>query len=435
MPPPTVSPPSNNTYTTGNILTFTLTYASAVTVNTAGGTPYLALSALGSGSIGTSNVAQASYQSGSGTTALTFTYTVQSTDSAPTSGISMASSVTLNGGTITGGVPCFTAANLTGVLIGTPYLWVSDFGNNRILKFTLTGTFISGYGAGYNGIGGSKGNSGSADGKFSNPLGMAIDSSGNVWVVDGGNNRVEKISSSGQWLMTIGGQTTTDTCAGTYATSTTCNNLTGYSNCCKPNATSCTCTSGNANGQFNIGAGIPAQLTFDASGNIWVTDFYNNRIQEFSSTGAWLQSITTSNPSGIAVNNGYIWVANPMNTYISKCTSGGSCTTYGTGVLKQNSDTPSDYIAVDGSGNIWIADQDNSRLDEFNSSGSFINHIATSGSPAGVAIDSGGNIWYSNDSNNTVVQMTTSGATLQTFSTTGTSPSSFNAPQNLVVTR
>ena len=109
--PPTVSPPSNNTYTTGNILTFTLTYASAVTVNTAGGTPYLALSALGSGSIGTSNVAQASYQSGSGTTALTFTYTVQSTDSAPTSGISMASSVTLNGGTITGGVPCFTAAN------------------------------------------------------------------------------------------------------------------------------------------------------------------------------------------------------------------------------------------------------------------------------------------------------------------------------------
>ncbi len=114
---PTVTPPSNGTYTTGNTLTFTITYASNVTVI---GTPRLTLSALGTGSIGTGNVAYAAYQSGSGSNTLTFSYTVQSTDSAP-NGLSMNAWIDLNGGNISGGSICFTAPSLTGVLIAATY--------------------------------------------------------------------------------------------------------------------------------------------------------------------------------------------------------------------------------------------------------------------------------------------------------------------------
>jgi type II secretory pathway pseudopilin PulG len=119
---PAVTPPANGTYPTGNVLTFTLTFGSAVTVNTANGTPRLDLSALGSGSIGTSNKAYATYQSGSGTNTLTFSYTIQVTDSAPVSGLAMTGGIDLNGGNISGSFTCFTAPNLSGVLIdGGPY--------------------------------------------------------------------------------------------------------------------------------------------------------------------------------------------------------------------------------------------------------------------------------------------------------------------------
>ena len=59
-------------------------------------------------------------RSGSGSAALrAFSYTVQSTDTAPTSGLSMTSSIDLNGGAISGGTTCFTAPSLTGVLISS----------------------------------------------------------------------------------------------------------------------------------------------------------------------------------------------------------------------------------------------------------------------------------------------------------------------------
>ena len=116
---PIVTPPANGTYSSGQTISFTLTYSSAVTVNTGGGTPYLALSALGSGSIGTSNLAKATYQSGSGTTALVFSYTVAVADTAPT-GLTVASPINLGGGSLSIGSGClltFTAPNLSGVII------------------------------------------------------------------------------------------------------------------------------------------------------------------------------------------------------------------------------------------------------------------------------------------------------------------------------
>ena len=102
--------PANGRYNTGASLTFTLTYSANVTVT---GAPQLDLT------IG-SATQEAVYQSGSGTSILTFAYTVQSSDSAP-SGIAVSPIVNLNGGTImTNAVPAnegFAAPNLSGVTV------------------------------------------------------------------------------------------------------------------------------------------------------------------------------------------------------------------------------------------------------------------------------------------------------------------------------
>jgi hypothetical protein len=59
------------------------------------------------------------------------------------------------------------------------YIWVLDSGNSRVEQFNLSGSFISTFGS-----------AGTGNGMFTNPKGIAVDSSGNIWVVDTSNNRV-----------------------------------------------------------------------------------------------------------------------------------------------------------------------------------------------------------------------------------------------------
>ena len=60
-------------------------------------------------------------------------------------------------------------------------VYVADKNNSRIQKFDSSGTFLSTWGS-----------LGSGDGQFSDPLGVAIDSSNNVYVADKGNSRIQK---------------------------------------------------------------------------------------------------------------------------------------------------------------------------------------------------------------------------------------------------
>src|SRR5438876_663229 len=65
-------------------------------------------------------------------------------------------------------------------------VYVADSGNNRIQKFNSDGTFITKWGS-----------TGTADGQFRGPDGFAIDSSGNVYVADYGNNRIQVFAPKG----------------------------------------------------------------------------------------------------------------------------------------------------------------------------------------------------------------------------------------------
>ncbi|MCD0489495.1 YDG domain-containing protein [Pedobacter sp. MC2016-14] len=102
-----ISLPANAVYKTDDVLTFTVNTSAPVTVNTTDGIPYLPLI------IGTGNV-QAAYTGGSGTSALTFTYTVQAGD-LDADGIALASTINLNGGTLTNTDPALATVNTSGI--------------------------------------------------------------------------------------------------------------------------------------------------------------------------------------------------------------------------------------------------------------------------------------------------------------------------------
>lgn len=89
--------PANGTYVEGNNLDFVINFSEAVTLNSAGGTPYISLSLNTGGSV------SANYISGSGSSSLTFRYSVISGNQ-DSDGITLSNSIILNGGTISDAV-------------------------------------------------------------------------------------------------------------------------------------------------------------------------------------------------------------------------------------------------------------------------------------------------------------------------------------------
>ena len=82
---------------------------------------------------------------------------------------------------------------------------------------------------------------GSGDGQFFRPANLAIDMSGNIFVLDEGNNCIQKFDSNGNFITKWG-------------------------------------TVGSGDGQFNE----PTGIAIDSSGNIYVVDRSNSRIQVFA---------------------------------------------------------------------------------------------------------------------------------------------------------
>ena len=108
-----------------------------------------------------------------------------------------------------------------------------------------------------------------------------------------------------------------------------------------------------------------------------------------------------NNPWGVAVDgNGNVYVADTYNHRIQKFTSDGVFLTkwgsYGSGDGQFNYP---EGIAVDGSGNVYVADSGNNRIQKFTADGIYLTKWGSEGSrngqfvyPTGVAVDAGGNV-------------------------------------------
>jgi len=263
-------------------------------------------------------------------------------------------------------------------------IYVVEFNGNRVQKFDSNGVFLLKFGS-----------TGTGDGEFNFPFGIAVDSSDNIYVADVSNHRIQKFDSAGTFQGWLGKCTAGANCDvgnqrsnGFMCTAATCTGL-GF---------------GTGDGQFNG----PRGIAFDTSGNIYVVQSANDRIQKFDSSGGFLLKHLGSgsgegqflDPHGIAVDNSdNVYVSDAGNHRIQKfndslvfdsmwgwgvdngaavlqtCTSGCQIGLAGSGVGQL--DSP-EGIA---SGSIYVADANNDRVKKFDdSNGAFLSELGFDGS-------------------------------------------------------
>ncbi|MGV1047938.1 MAG: 6-bladed beta-propeller [Solirubrobacterales bacterium] len=278
------------------------------------------------------------------------------------------------------------------------HFWIADTNNNRIQKWTIP-NYIPDYTAA---AGGSFGSAGSGNGQFNLPGDIALDPSGNLWITDTNNNRIEKFNSSGTYLSKFG-------------------------------------SLGSGNGQLNR----PASIAVDASGNLWVADANNNRIQKFNSKGEFLLkvgSLGTGNgafsaPEGIAIGpEGNLWVADTKNGRLQVFNDKGEFLR----VVGAKGSAPGQLLeplglAFGPSEELFVADWGNNRIDEFNRQGEFISSFGTEGSaagqllhPAGIDVDARGVIWVTDSGNSRIQLFDEAGAYISQFGTKGSGAGQFS---------
>jgi len=338
-------------------------------------------------------------------------------------------------------------------------VWVADTGNNRIVEFNEKGEFVLTFGTGVNKTkveaGGTEaeknlctaasGNvcqaatAGSLAGQLKSPQGIALTAGGNVWVADTGNSRIEKFGPTGNLLNNLSGEGTelgklkspsaiTVAPDGSIWVADTGNNRIEQWN----SSLAFVRTVGNkgtAAGEFQTPSGIEA----DSTGAIWVSDFGNGRVQEFDEFGTFLQKFNDAagaagSPRGLAVDaKGSIWVSDQyafktyrwtvpgFPVYASSIGSSGS----GNGQFTEPVD-----VATDSSGNFWVLDAAQNRLQEFDATGKWLRTTGGAGAGAGklslpksLATDSKGNVWVADTGNNRIVEFNEKGEFVLTFGT------------------
>jgi sugar lactone lactonase YvrE len=175
---------------------------------------------------------------------------------------------------------------------------------------------------------------------------------------------------------------------------------------------------------FGTGYSGPSNLNVDASGNVYVPDYNNNTVREYTSAGTLVTATFGSghnNPETIVADaSGNIYVLNSGGNNITKFSSAGASL----GTFASGFNSPYG-MAIDSSGNIYVADYGNNRVKKYNSSGTLQLTITSNISgPSNVAIDASGNVFVLNLSARNVTKYNSSGTYQSTFKS-GLSNTSF----------
>jgi sugar lactone lactonase YvrE len=248
---------------------------------------------------------------------------------------------------------------------------------------------------------------------------MLLDGNGNLYIADSGSNSIRMVTPGGI-ITTVAGRGSG--CAGQTDSV----------------GDGCPATSAQLNGAEGIAV--------DGSGNLYIADRNNSRIRivtpdriittvagngtaGYSGDGGAATGAEVNGPYGVAVDgSGNLYISDQNNQYIRKVDTSGIITTIaGNGTASYNGDNiaatsaavnyPYD-LAVDGAGNLYIADYENNRIRRVAPDG-IITTVAGTGiygydgdnipatsaelnSPAGVAVDGAGHLYIADEANDRI---------------------------------
>jgi DNA-binding beta-propeller fold protein YncE len=277
----------------------------------------------------------------------------------------------------------------------------------------------------------------SAPGQFAFPAGIAVDRAGNVYVVDAGNHRIQKLSPAGEPLAQWGREGTAPGEFRFPAARTT---------------------------PFGLRLQSPVGIGADQAGNVFVADPGNLRIQKLSAHGDVLAVWPTrGTPSGIAVDpDGNLFVADAGSNLVQKFSSqgdplaqwgnesflggfGGSGSPVPRSPLPSQPPAPGQFqrpagIAVDQEGNLYVADAGNNRIQKLSPMGRPLAQWGSLGrdpgqfnAPDGVAIDRAGNVYVADTDYDRIQKLSRQGEPVAMWGVGGSGAGQFARPAALAV--
>jgi autotransporter-associated beta strand protein len=263
---------------------------------------------------------------------------------------------------------------------GSGNVFVTDFYNNVAYKIATNGSVTTVIGTGAYGFSGDGGPATSAT--FKNLVGIAKDTSGNIYVADRFNYRVRKVTVSTGIINTFAGS--------------------GRGNFW-----------GDGGPATSAGINNPEGVAFDSTSNMYIADTFNNRVRKvttggiistfagtgiagFSGDGGPATSAKLNEPTSVAVDsNGNVFVSDSVNSVVRKITPGGIISTYAGGGVSLGDGGPATMaqlqlpqngtfgsgstIALDQYNNLYIADMGNARVRKVTASTGIINTVAGNG--------------------------------------------------------
>ena len=325
-----------------------------------------------------------------------------------------------------------TAARLTSpddvAVDGSGNLYIADTSNHRIRKVDTSENISTVAGTGTSGFSGDGGAATAA--QLSRPRGVAVDGSGNLYIADASNHRIRKVDTSGN-ISTVAGTGTS-----------------GFG--------------GDGGAATEATLNYPRGVALDGAGNLYIADRNNHRIRKvdtsgnistvagtgtsgFGGDGGAATAAQLSRPRGVAVDgSGNLYIADDFNYRIRKVdTSGNISTVAGTGTFGFGGDggaataatlNAPGGVAVDGSGNLYIADTFNDRIRKVDATTGNISTIAGTGkfsgdggaataatfnSPGGVAVDGSGNLYIADIYNQRIRKVDASTGIISTIAGSG----------------
>ena len=250
-------------------------------------------------------------------------------------------------------------------------VYVADTYNHSIRKIDTAGVITTVAGTGTPGYSGDGGPATAA--MMETPHSVALDAAGNLYIADSPNQRIRKVDHAGV-ITTVAGS-----------------GMTGFS--------------GDGGAATAAKLNHPKGIEIGADGLLYIADSLNHRIRRvdasgvittvagtgvagFSGDGGPATAAKLNRPRNVVFDaSGVLWIADDLNHRVRKVSAGGLITTYaGTGVAGFSGDggpaTAAQFnqvrdIALDGAGNLYVADEMNSRIRRIDPGGTITTYAGT----------------------------------------------------------